>query len=133
MGRSRFDHLAVEVSVAVAVALALVMLVVLGLALWRASPVQGAVFGSAALFAATTSGGYEPPRGPNDPMAVLMMCSPVPAPKGDETGRDMLRIGRHKVYATSFETYEQQIRDQLQGMLGKHGFSQIHCFPLNIF
>jgi spermidine dehydrogenase len=72
---------------------------------------------------ATTSGGYEPPRGPNDPMAVLMMCSPVPAPKGDETGRDMLRIGRHKVYATSFETYEQQIRDQLQGMLGKHGFN----------
>lgn len=41
----------------------------------------------------------------------------------DETGRDMLRIGRHKVYATSFETYEQQIRDQLQGMLGKHGFN----------
>jgi spermidine dehydrogenase len=52
-----------------------------------------------------------------------MMCSPVPAPKGDETGRGMLRIGRHKVYATSFETYEQQIRDQLQGMLGKHGFN----------
>jgi spermidine dehydrogenase len=72
---------------------------------------------------ATTSGGYEPPRGAEDPMSVLMMNSPVPAPKGNETGRDMLRMGRHKVYATTFESYERQIRDQLQGMLGQHGFN----------
>ena len=72
---------------------------------------------------ATTSGGYQPPREADDPMAVLMMNSPVPAPGGNETGRDMLRTGRHKIYATSFETYEQQIRDQLQGMLGQHGFN----------
>ena len=29
----------------------------------------------------------------------------------------------HHVYATTFETYEQEIRDQLQGVLGKHGFN----------
>lgn len=71
----------------------------------------------------TTSGGYEPPRGPDDPMAVLMMSAPIPAPEGNETGRDMLRFGHHLLYTTSFESYEQQIRDQLQGMLGKHGFN----------
>jgi spermidine dehydrogenase len=31
-------------------------------------------------------------------------------------------MARHQVYATDFATYEQQIRDQLQGVLGKHGF-----------
>ncbi|MCZ6712094.1 MAG: hypothetical protein O7B25_17145 [Gammaproteobacteria bacterium] len=35
----------------------------------------------------------------------------------------MLRLGRHKIYATPFVTYEQEIRDQLQSMLGKHGFN----------
>ena len=35
----------------------------------------------------------------------------------------MLRLARHNIYATSFETYEQQIRDQLQALLGKHGFN----------
>ncbi|MEO2176414.1 MAG: hypothetical protein ABGY96_20215 [bacterium] len=39
------------------------------------------------------------------------------------TGRDLLRIGRHKIYATTFEQYEKEIRDQLQAMLGKHGFN----------
>ena len=29
---------------------------------------------------------------------------------------------RHIIYSTSFVSYEQQIRDQLQLMLGKHGF-----------
>ena len=70
----------------------------------------------------TTTGGYEPPRGPDDPMVILMMASPTPEPTGDESVRDLLRIGRHKIYATSFDTYEQQVRDQLQSLLGQHGF-----------
>jgi spermidine dehydrogenase len=71
-----------------------------------------------------TVGGYEPPRGPDDPMVVFMMNSPVSltAPEGPISGRDALRLGRHKIYNTPFASYEQQIRDQLQGMLGKHGF-----------
>lgn len=70
----------------------------------------------------TTTGGYEPPRGPEDPMVLLMMANPTPKPAGDESLRDLLRIGRTSIFTTSFETYEQQIRDQLQSLLGKHGF-----------
>ncbi len=69
-----------------------------------------------------TSGGYEPPRGPDDPMAVFMMGSPTPAIE-EGTGRDLYRAGRHKIYATTFAQYEAEIRQQLQNMLGKHGFN----------
>jgi spermidine dehydrogenase len=74
-----------------------------------------------------TVGGYEPPRGPDDPMVVFMMHSPLSdqegtAPEGQMSGRDQLRLGRHKIYATPFASYEQQIREQLQSLLGKHGF-----------
>jgi spermidine dehydrogenase len=34
-----------------------------------------------------------------------------------------MRLGRHKVYSTPFTSYEQQIRDQLQSLLGQHGFN----------
>jgi spermidine dehydrogenase len=70
-----------------------------------------------------TSGGYEPPRGPDDPMVVFMMASPTPADGTKGTTRDLLRMGRHKIYAATFDDYEQQIRDQLQRMLGRHGFN----------
>jgi spermidine dehydrogenase len=72
-----------------------------------------------------TIGGYEPPRGPDDPMVVFMMNSPMTltAPEEPMTGRDQLRMGRHKIYSTPFASYEQQIRDQLQSLLGKHGFN----------
>jgi spermidine dehydrogenase len=67
-------------------------------------------------------GGYEPPRGPDDPMVVFMMNSPMTEAQEQGSGRDQLRMGRHRVYSTPFATYEQQIRDQLQSMLGKYGF-----------
>ena len=70
-----------------------------------------------------TTGGYEPPRGPDDPMAVFMMASPIPGTKEQGTARDLLRIGRHQIYATPFAQYEKEIRDQLQAMLGRHGFN----------
>jgi spermidine dehydrogenase len=70
-----------------------------------------------------TVGGYEPPRGPNDPMVVFMMNSPMTLTTSEDgSGRDQLRMGRHKIYSTPFASYEQQIREQLQSMLGKHGF-----------
>ncbi|MEH6551061.1 MAG: hypothetical protein V7711_14250 [Pseudomonadales bacterium] len=69
-------------------------------------------------------GGYEPPRGPDDPMAVFMMHSPMSMTGSDDgTGRDQLRMGRANIYTTSFASYEQDIRDQLQSLLGKHGFN----------
>ena len=71
-----------------------------------------------------TIGGYEPPRGPDDPMVVFMMHSPMTltAPQGKISGRDQMRLGRTKIYSTPFASYEQQIREQLQSLLGKHGF-----------
>ena len=36
-----------------------------------------------------TSGGYEPPRGADDPMVVLMMRSPTPADGSEGTTRDL--------------------------------------------
>jgi len=70
-----------------------------------------------------TSGGYQPPQSLDEPMAVFMMASPTPADIKDMSARDLFRMGRHKIYATAFKDYEQQIRDQLQGMLGQHGFN----------
>ena len=67
-------------------------------------------------------GGYEPPRGPDDPMALFMVSAPTPAPSGEETVRDLSRVGRSIIYATPFAEYERQIRTQLQGVLGPHGF-----------
>ena len=67
-------------------------------------------------------GGYEPPRGPDDPMIVFMMNSPMTEAQEQGSGRDQLRLGRHRVYSTPFVTYEQQVRQQLQSMLGQHGF-----------
>jgi spermidine dehydrogenase len=68
-------------------------------------------------------GGYEPPRGPEDPMVVFMMHSPMTGPDQPTSCRDQLRMGRYEVYNTSFADYEKQIREQLQSMLGKYGFN----------
>jgi spermidine dehydrogenase len=70
-----------------------------------------------------TVGGYEPPRGPDDPMVMFMMHSPMTEAEQPTSARDQLRVGRHKIYSTPFASYEQQIRDQLQSLLGKHGFN----------
>ena len=70
-----------------------------------------------------TSGGYKPPQSPDQPMAVFMMASPTPADLKGTPARDLFRMGRHNIYSTPFIDYEKQIRDQLQAMLGKHGFN----------
>jgi spermidine dehydrogenase len=69
-----------------------------------------------------TTGGYQPPQSADQPMAVFMMASPTPANVKDVSARELFRIGRHSIYSTSFDAYEQQIREQLQGLLGVHGF-----------
>ncbi|MBT7335819.1 MAG: NAD(P)/FAD-dependent oxidoreductase [Gammaproteobacteria bacterium] len=71
----------------------------------------------------TTTGGHQPPRSADDPMVVYLLGIPNVAVTGSETSRELCRTARHQVYATTFETYEREIRDQLQGVLGKHGFN----------
>jgi len=81
-------------------------------------------------------GGFEPPRGPEDPMVIFMMHSPMPMAKPDPrlSTRDQLRLARTQIYQTQFSDYEQQIRKQLQSMLGQFGFqhhSDIEAITVN--
>ena len=71
----------------------------------------------------TSTGGRRPPKEPSDPMVVFMMGIPSVKSTGKETVRELFKAGRHVVYSTSFATYEKQIRDQLQALLGPHGFN----------
>jgi spermidine dehydrogenase len=71
----------------------------------------------------TTTGGHQPPRRPEDPMVVYMLGIPTIDPGSDEASRELLRRARHKVYTTAFDTYEQEVRAQLQGLLGEYGFN----------
>ena len=70
-------------------------------------------------------GGYEPPQDESDPMALFLMAAPTTGPAEGQkaTTRDLLRLGRYKVYGTTFDQYEREIRDQLQSLMGKHGFN----------
>lgn len=68
-------------------------------------------------------GDYKPP-GTTDNEPFVMFMGHMPAPKGDgsQTGRDLCRLGRHKLLATPFSDYEAEIRKQLTGMYGQYGF-----------
>jgi spermidine dehydrogenase len=81
-------------------------------------------------------GGFEPPRSPDDPMVIFMMHSPMPMTKPDPklSTRDQLRLARTEIYQAQFSDYEQQIREQLQSMLGQFGFqhqSDIEAITVN--
>ncbi len=56
-------------------------------------------------------------------MVVFLLGVPTVEPTGTETSRELLQMALNKVDATTFDTYEQEIRDQLQGVLGEHGFN----------
>ncbi|MBU6442311.1 MAG: FAD-dependent oxidoreductase [Alphaproteobacteria bacterium] len=64
-------------------------------------------------------GGYRSVRSPDDPMLLFMVRTPV---KPGLPERDQHRAGRAELLATSLETFEEKIRDQLNRMLGAGGF-----------
>lgn len=66
-------------------------------------------------------GGYKHPRDPKQPICLHMVYVPT-SPGSGMSGRDQARAGRGKLYGTSFEQLEAQLRDQLQRMLGAGGF-----------
>jgi spermidine dehydrogenase len=68
---------------------------------------------------ATTIGGFRSVAGPNDPVLVHMVRTPC-APGLDE--REQNRAGRAEILATSLETFERNIRDQMGRILGPGGF-----------
>ena len=64
-------------------------------------------------------GGYEFTQKPEEPCVLHMQH--VPVGRG-ANAREMQRAGRAKLYATTFETFERAIRDQLARALGDGGF-----------
>jgi spermidine dehydrogenase len=64
-------------------------------------------------------GGYQSPRSPDEPMLVHMTRTPC-QPGLDQRAQN--RAGRADLLATSFETFERNIRDQLSRTLGPGGF-----------
>jgi spermidine dehydrogenase len=64
-------------------------------------------------------GDYKSPRSPDEPILIRMFKTPC-QPGLDERAQN--RAGHAELLATSFETFEQKIRDQLQRTLGPGGF-----------
>jgi spermidine dehydrogenase len=79
----------------------------------------GSFFSGIALDFPVSMGGYQYPEKTEDPCVLHMQyvpCSPgLPA-------RDQQRAGRGLLYSTTFETFERNIRDQLNRMLSAGGF-----------
>ena len=55
-------------------------------------------------------------------MLIYMLTSPTDKNNGSQSGRDLYRQARHKLYTTTFADYEREIREQLTGMFGAFGF-----------
>ena len=69
-----------------------------------------------------TLGGYHHPRDPAGP--ILLHLVHVPShPKQALDARTQVRIGRGKLLTMTFNDFEERIRDELDRMLGKGGFS----------
>jgi spermidine dehydrogenase len=64
-------------------------------------------------------GEYECPRDPEEPIVLFMLRTPC---KPGLPRRDQYRMGRFELMGTPFSTFERNIRDQLQRMLGPSGF-----------
>jgi spermidine dehydrogenase len=77
-------------------------------------------FVTARLDKVTEMGGYSSVTGPDDPQLVFMVRTPCLPGGGSE--RDQNRAGRADLLATSFETFERNIREQLGRSFGPAGF-----------
>lgn len=64
-------------------------------------------------------GEYQCPKKPEDPMLLRMLRTPC---QPGLPARDQQRAGRYDLLATSFETFERNIRDQLQRVLAPGRF-----------
>ncbi len=74
---------------------------------------------SISLNAVVDIGGYKSPRSPQEPILLRLYRTPC---KPGLAARDQHRAGRAELLATSFETFERNIRDQLARTLGEGGF-----------
>jgi spermidine dehydrogenase len=83
----------------------------------------GSYFASLILEQPVSVGGYRHSQSPDDPTVMTML-------RGYEYPglpiKDQFRLGRAEMYATSFETFERNTREQMGRMLGPHGFDPAH-------
>jgi spermidine dehydrogenase len=79
----------------------------------------GAYFSSFELNEAVDIGGYKSARSPDEPILVRMERTPA---KYGLPEREQHKVGRAELLATSFETFEREIRDELGRALGGGGF-----------
>lgn len=81
----------------------------------------GGFFSSIGLQAALEMGDYRTARTPDEPI-IVRMSSYFDVPGSGMSRREQHIEGRNRMLATSFETFEAHIRDQLTRILGPAGF-----------
>ncbi|HXX01059.1 MAG TPA: NAD(P)-binding protein, partial [Candidatus Acidoferrales bacterium] len=71
---------------------------------------------------AVNIGDYKSPQSPDDPILIHMLRTPC---QPGLSAREQQRAGHYDLLATSFETFERNIRDQLARVLGAGGFDPV--------
>jgi len=79
----------------------------------------GAYFYDTSMDFPVSMGGARYAQSPTEPVVVTMHRTPC---KPGLPARDQHRVGRAELLATTYETYERQVREQLTRMLGAGGF-----------
>jgi spermidine dehydrogenase len=85
----------------------------------RSVEAPGAYFSSFELNEAVSIGGYRSVRSPDEPILIRMQRTPASYGLPE---REQHKAGRAELLATSFETFERHIRDELGRVLGEGGF-----------
>ena len=88
------------------------------LGFWRAF-CPGSFFQSMRVNRPVSIGDYHYPQSPDEPTIVHLQYIPT---EPGLTAPEQFRAGRRRLLGTSFETFERNIRDQLDRMLGPGGF-----------
>ena len=70
-----------------------------------------------------SQGNFQPPTKLDDPVVVWMIHAAAPSASGDQSSRDLYRLGRHQLLSMSFEDIEAATLSQLEGMFGATGFN----------
>ena len=70
-----------------------------------------------------SQGNFQPPTKLDDPVVVWMIHAAAPSASGDQSSRDLYRLGRHQLLSMSFEDIEAATLTQLSGMFGATGFN----------
>lgn len=67
-------------------------------------------------------GNYDAKSEGKDPLVLWMCYAPAPYRTGEQSERDQFRQGRHILYRTSFATFEEEVKSQLNGMFAANRF-----------